>query len=104
MRNLREKMAEMSLRVERLERIMPLGCEESGSSSGGGEWALWSWRLVGEDKHENELNKWEGSASISQSLGKSSEKMRLCDEKTPDTSMTMEHLRRCLSRPGTPIC
>ena len=30
MRNLREKMAEMSLRVERLERNMPLGCEESG--------------------------------------------------------------------------
>ena len=35
MRNLREEMAEMSLRVERLERNMPLGCEESGSSSGG---------------------------------------------------------------------
>ena len=33
-RNLREKMVEMSLRVERLERNMPLGCEESGSSSG----------------------------------------------------------------------
>ena len=39
MRNLRKKMAEMSLLVERLERNMPLGCEESGSSSGGGEWA-----------------------------------------------------------------
>ena len=35
MSNLREKMAEMSLRVERLERNMLLGCEESGSSSGG---------------------------------------------------------------------
>ena len=42
MRNLREKMAEMSLRVERLERNMHLGCEESGSTSGGGEWAWWS--------------------------------------------------------------
>ena len=41
-RNLREEMAEMSLRVERLERNMPLGCEESESSSGGGEWAWWS--------------------------------------------------------------
>ena len=30
MRNLREKMAEMSLRVERLERNMPLGCESRG--------------------------------------------------------------------------
>ena len=42
MRNLGEEMAEMSLRVERLERNMPLGCEESESSSGGGEWAWWS--------------------------------------------------------------
>ena len=39
MRNLREEMAEMSLPVERLERNMPLGCEDSGSSSGGSEWA-----------------------------------------------------------------
>ena len=30
-RNLWEEMAEMSLRVERLERNMPLGCEESGA-------------------------------------------------------------------------
>ena len=36
MGNLREEMAEMSLRVERFERNIPLGCEESGSSSGGG--------------------------------------------------------------------
>ena len=41
-RKLREEMAEMSLRVERLERNTPLGCEESESSSGGGEWAWWS--------------------------------------------------------------
>ena len=42
MRNLREKMAGMSVPVEKLERNMHLGCEESGSSSGGGEWAWWS--------------------------------------------------------------
>ena len=48
-RNLWEEMAEMSLRVERLERNMPLGCEESESSSGGVEWGLVEWRLVGKD-------------------------------------------------------
>ena len=68
MRNLGEKMAEMSLRVERLERNMPLGCEESGSSSGGGEWAWWSGAWWCEDKHENELSKQEESASGDQSV------------------------------------
>ena len=36
---LREEMAGMCLRIERFERTMPLGCEESGSGLGGGEWA-----------------------------------------------------------------
>ena len=42
MRNLWKEIAEMSLRIERLERNMPLECDESGSSSGGVEWAWWS--------------------------------------------------------------
>ena len=50
MRDLREEMIETSLRIERLERAMPLGCKESGSSSGGGEWALWSGAWWGRTK------------------------------------------------------
>ena len=78
MRNLREKMAEMSLRVERLERSMPLGCEESGSSSGGGEWAWWSgaW-WVKTNMRMNSASRRKVHRAISQSLGKLSERNRL---------------------------
>ena len=77
MRNLREKMAEMSLRVERLERNMPSGCEESGSSSGGGEWAWWSgaWWVMTNTKMDS-ANRRKMHRANSQSLGKSSEKIR----------------------------
>ena len=85
-RNLREEMAEMSLRVERLERNMPLGCEESGSSSGRGEWAWWSgaWWVKTKTKM-NSASRRKVHRAISQSLGKSSEKNRLCEERTSGT-------------------
>ena len=62
MRNLREKMVGMSLRVERLERNMPLGCEESGSTSGGGEGAWWSgawWVKAGGKCIVRSVSRWE---------------------------------------------
>ena len=85
-RNLREEMAEMSLRVERLERNMPLGCEESESGSGGGEWAWWSgaW-WVKTKTRMNSASRRKVHRAISQSLGKSSEKNKLCEEKTSGT-------------------
>ena len=74
-RNLREEMAEMSLRIELLERAIPLGCEESGSSSGGEEWAWWSgaW-WVKTKMRMNSANRRKVHWVISQSLGKSSER------------------------------
>ena len=98
-RNLREEMAEMSLRVERLERNMPLGCEESGSSSGGGEWAWWSgaW-WVKTKTRMNSASRRKVHRAISQSLGKSSEKIRLCDEKTSDTDDDEVRRRRKLEK------
>ena len=97
MRNLREEMAEMSLRVERLERNMPLGCEESGSSSGGGEWAWWSgaW-WVKTNMRMNSASRRKVHWAISQSLGKSSERNRLCEEKTSDTDGDEARRRRKL--------
>ena len=97
MRNLQEKMAEMSLRVERLERNMPLGCEESGSSSGGGEWAWWSgaW-WVKTNMRMNSASRRKVHRAISQSLGKSSERNRLCEEKTSDTDDDEARRRRKL--------
>ena len=85
-RNLREEMAEMSLRVERLERNMLLGCEESESSSGGGEWAWWSgaW-WVKTKTRMNSASRRKVHRAISQSLGKSGEKNKLCEEKTSGT-------------------
>ena len=85
-RNIREEMAEMSLRVERLERNMPLGCEESGSSSGGGEWVWWSgaWWVKTKTKM-NSASRRKVHRAISQSLGRSSEKIKLCEEKTSGT-------------------
>ena len=85
-RNIQEEMAEMSLRVERLERNMPLGCEESESSSGGGEWAWWSgaW-WVKTKTRMNSASRRKVHRAISQSLGKSSEKNKLCEEKTSGT-------------------
>ena len=70
-RNLREKMAEMSLRVERLGRSMLLGCEESGSSSRGGEWAWWSgaWWVKTNTKM-NSASRSKVHRAISQSLGR----------------------------------
>ena len=99
MRNIREKMAEMPLRVERLERNMPLGCEESGSSSGGGEWAWWSgaWWVKTNTKM-NSASRRKVHRAISQSLGKSSEKIRLCDEKTSDTDDDEARRRRKLEK------
>ena len=74
------------LRVERLERRMPLGCEESESSSGGGEWAWWSgaW-WVKTKTRMNSASRRKVHRAISQSLGKSSEKNRLCEEKASGT-------------------
>ena len=97
MRNLREKMAEMSLRVERLERSMPLGCEESGSSSGGGEWAWWSgaW-WVKTNMRMNSASRRRVHRAISQSLGKSSERNKLCEEKTSDIDDDEARRRRKL--------
>ena len=97
MRNLREKMAEMSLRVERLERNMPLGCEESGSTSGGGERAWWSgaWWVKTNTKM-NSASRKKVHRAISQSLGKSSERHRLCEEKTSDTDDDEARRRRKL--------
>ena len=85
-RNIREEMAEMSLRVERLEKNMPLGCEESGSSSGGGEWVWWSgaWWVKTKTKM-NSASRRKVHRAISQSLGRSSEKIKLCEEKTSGT-------------------
>ena len=99
MRNLRQKMAEMSLRVERFERNMPLGCEESGSSSGGGEWAWWSdaWWVKTNTKM-NSASRRKVHRAISQSLGKSSEKIRLFDEKTSDTDDDEARRRRKLEK------
>ena len=71
MRNLREKMVEMSLRVERLERNMPLGCEESGSSSGGGEWAWWSGASVKTNMRMNSASRRKMHRSDQSVVGKS---------------------------------
>ena len=78
MRNLREEIAEMSLRIERLERNMPLG-------SGEGEWAWWSgaWWVKTKMKM-NSASMRKVHRAISQSLGKSSEK-KVCEEKMSDT-------------------
>ena len=85
-RNIREELAEMSLRIERLERAMPLGGEESGSSSGGGEWAWWggAWWVKTKMKM-NSANRRTVHWAISQSLGKSSKRNRVYEEKTSDT-------------------
>ena len=90
-------MAEMSLRVERLERNTPLGCEESGSSSGGGEWAWWSgaW-WVKTNMRMNSASRRKVHRAISQSLGKSSERNKLCEEKTSDTDNDEARRRRKL--------
>ena len=74
MRDLRVEMAEMSLRIVRLERVMPLGCEESGSSSGGGEWAWWSgaWWVKTKMKM-NSANGRKVHRATSQPLGKTGE-------------------------------
>ena len=76
----------MSCRVERLERNMPLMCEESESSSGGGEWAWWSgaW-WVKTKTRMNSASRRKVHRAISQSLGKSMETNRLCEEKTSGT-------------------
>ena len=67
---LREEMVELSLQIERLERGMPFGCEESGSSSGGGEWAWWSGALWVKTKMRiNSANRRKVHHAISQSLG-----------------------------------
>ena len=65
---------------------MPLGCEESGSSSGGGEWAWWSgaWWVKTKTKM-NSASRRKVHRAISQSLGKASEKNKLCEEKTSGT-------------------
>ena len=99
MRNLHEEMAEMSLRVERLERNMPLGCEESGSSSGGGEWAWWSgaW-WVKTKMRMNSASRRKVHWAISQSLGKSCERNRVCEEKTSDTDDDEARRRRKLEK------
>ena len=82
-RNLREEMAEMSLRVERLERNMCLGCEESVRAvreevNGLGGVALW-W--VKTKTKMNSASRRKVHRAISQSLGKSSEENKLCEEK-----------------------
>ena len=71
MRDLRVEMTEIALRIERLERAMPLGCEESGSSSGGGEWAWWSgaWWVKTKMKM-NSANRRRVHRAISQSFRK----------------------------------
>ena len=99
MRNLQEEMAEMSLWVERLERNMPLGCEESGSSSGGREWAWWSgaW-WVKTKMRMNSANRRKVHRAISQSLGKSSERNRVCEEKTSDIDDDEARRRRKLEK------
>ena len=76
------EMAEMSLRIERLERAMPLRCEESGSSSGGGEWAWWSGALwVRTKMRMNSANRRKVHRAISQSLGKTNEGNRVFEGK-----------------------
>ena len=104
-RHLREEMAEMLLRVERLERNMHLGCEESGSSSGGGEWAWWSgaW-WVKTKTNMNSASRRKVHRAISQSLGKSSEKNRLCEEKTSGTDDDLARSWRKFGRRLTQSC
>ena len=69
-----------------LKEICLLGCEESESSSGGGEWAWWSgsW-WVKTNMRMNSASRMKVHRAISQFLGKSSERNRLCEEKTSDT-------------------
>ena len=62
LRSLRGERAEMSLRIERLERAMPLGCQESGSGAWRRRMGLVERRLVGEDEDENELSQQEEGA------------------------------------------
>ena len=85
LRNFREEMAEMLLRMERLDRAL-LGCEESGSSSGGGECAWWRFAWWVKTKMRmNSANRRKVHRAISQSLGKSSERNRVCEEKSSGT-------------------
>ena len=98
MRNLREEMVEMQLRVEGLERNMPLGCGESGSSSGG-EWTWWSgaWRVKTKMRMNSAIRR-KVHQAITQSLVKSSERNRLCEEKTSDTDDDEARRRRKLEK------
>ena len=59
---------------------------ESANSSGGGEWARWSgaW-WVKTKMRMNSANRRKVHRAISQSLGKSSERSRVCEEKISDT-------------------
>ena len=72
MRNLLEEMVETLSRVVRIERKMFLRCVRVREQLWRVRVGLVEWRLVGKDK-------------TSQSLGKSSEKNKLCEEKTSVT-------------------
>ena len=87
------------MRIERLERAMPLGCEELGSSSGGGEWAWWSgaW-WVKTKMRMNSANRRKVHWAISQWLGKTSERNRVYEEKTSDTEDDGARRRQKLER------
>ena len=96
LRDLREEMAEMSLRVERLERAMPWECDGSGSSSGGGEWAWWSgawWVKTGVKM--NLANRRRVHRAINQSLGRTRGSDGARKEKMSDTDQGVSELRGC---------
>ena len=83
-----EDMAEMSLRVGRLERAMM--CDGSGSSSclGGSEWACWSgawWNRT--RSNMNSANKRKVSRAVKQAMDKEGDRLRA------DMNRMMKYLR-----------
>ena len=77
LRDLQEEMAEISLRVERLERAMPLEGSGSSSSSGGSEWASWNgawWIRTG--SRMNLAGKRRVSRAVHQVMSRQGDKVR----------------------------
>ena len=72
LREWREEMAEISLRVERLERATMWESSGSSSSSGGSDWAWWNWSLVGWDRSKDEIGEQKASVTSGPSVDESS--------------------------------
>ena len=77
LRILQEEMADISLRVEKLERAMPLESCGSSGSSGGSEWAWWNnaW-LIKAGSRVNSVGKRRVSRAVRQAMSGQRDKAR----------------------------